>query len=154
MPTTAQRIAVIRDFPEQLEQLTARLTTRQLTTAFNAPEWTVAQNIHHCADSHMNCFIRFKLGLTEEHPTIKPYDQDTWALLPDANNGEVAASLAILQGVHQRWVVLLNNITDWTRTVYHPGMQKTLSLDDLLTIYSEHCTDHLQQIRDVIAKMI
>lgn len=153
MSSTVERIAVIRDFPTQLEQLTAHFTSAQLTTAYDAPEWTIAQNIHHCADSHMNCFIRMKLALVEDNPTIKPYDQDDWAQLPDATNNEVASSLSILHGLHQRWVILLTNVSDWTRSVYHPGMEKTLTLDDMLTMYSEHCQMHLAQIRTVMEKM-
>lgn len=153
MATTAERIAIIRDLPTQLEQLTARLTSKQLTTAYNAPEWTVAQNIHHLADGHMQGFTRIKLTMTEDHPTIKPYDQEKWANLPDANNHDVATSLSILQGIHQRCVILLESITDWSRTCYNPKSDKVLTLDDLLTIYANHSTAHLQQIRDVLAKM-
>lgn len=153
MASLAERIGVIRDFPMQLEQLTAHLSSTQLTTAYNAPEWTIAQNVHHCADSHMNSFIRFKGTLTEDHPTIKPYDQAAWAELPDATNHDIATSLSILHGLHQRWVVLLNGITDWTRTLYHPGKQETMTLDDLLNMYVNHCQIHLIQIRDVMEKM-
>ncbi|MFQ3646972.1 MAG: YfiT family bacillithiol transferase [Anaerolineae bacterium] len=153
MSSVAQRIAIIRDFPAQLEQLTAHLTSQQLTTAYNAPEWTIAQNIHHCADAHMNAFIRCKLALTEDTPTIKPYRQNAWADLPDSTTHEVASSLAILQGLHQRWVLLLESVEDWSRAIYHPEQQRTLTLDDLLTMYANHCQAHLQQIREVMEKM-
>jgi hypothetical protein len=151
--TLAERIAIIRDFPQQLEQLTARLTSRQLTTAYNAPEWTIAQNIHHLADSHMNSFIRCKLALTEDKPTIKPYDQNAWAEQPDATNHDVATSLAILHGLHQRWYVLFSSITDWSRTFYHPEHNKTFTLEDVLDSYVDHCAAHLKQIREVMDKM-
>lgn len=153
MLTVSQRIAVIRDFPTQLEQLTAHLTRQQLTTAYNAPEWTIAQNIHHCADSHMNAFIRCKLALTEDIPTITPYQQDAWATLPDSTTHEVASSLAILHGLHQRWVILLENVKDWGRAFYHPEQGRTITLDEMLTTYAQHCQAHLQQIREVMEKM-
>jgi hypothetical protein len=155
MSSIAERIAIIRDFPQQLEQLTARLTSKQLTTAYNAPEWTIAQNIHHVADSHANAFIRTKLALVENHPTVIGYDQDKWANLSDANSPDVAMSLAIINGLHVRWVTLLESLSesDWSRTYYHNSYQKDYSLDDVLTTYADHCTAHLQQIREVMEKM-
>jgi hypothetical protein len=155
MPSISERIAILRDFPQQLEQLTARLTSKQLTTAYNAPEWTVAQNIHHIADSHANAFIRTKFALVENNPTVIGYDQDKWANLSDANSADVAMSLAIINGLHVRWVTLLESLndSDWGRTYYHNTYQKTFSLDDMLTTYADHCTNHLRQIREVMEKM-
>lgn len=152
MATVAERIRILRDFPQQLEQMTAHLTSAQLTTAYNAPEWTIAQNIHHVADSHMNAFLRFKWAVTEDNPTIKTYHQDNWASQPDANNPDIVHSLAILHGLHARWVVLLESITDWSRPLMHPDKGQ-ITLDDLLTTYANHCGAHIKQIADVLEKM-
>jgi hypothetical protein len=153
MSSVQERIDVIRRFPDEIEQLTARLTNQQLTTAYNAPEWTIAQNVHHVADSHMSGMIRFRRTLTEDNPTVKPYDQDDWAKLPDCTNHEISSSLSIIRGLHARWVILLNNVSDWSRPLHHPTNPNAKTLDDLLTIYSNHCTAHLKQIQDVIAKI-
>lgn len=152
MSSTAERIATIRDFPQQLEQLTAHLTSTQLTTAYHEGEWTVAQNVHHLADSHMQAFVRFKLALTEDmaHPTN--YDQDAFADLPDGNNHDIATSLGILHGLHARWAVLLENITDWGKVFMHPK-RKEMTVDELLTLYANHCNNHLAQIRAVMERM-
>ncbi len=151
--TTAQRIAFIRDFPTMLEQLVSHLTPIQLTTAWNAPEWTIAQNVHHCADSHMNSYLRCKFALTEENPTITDYEQDLWASLADGNLPDLSPSFAMLHGLHQRWAVLFENMGDGTQTFFHPTRQKTYTLDFVLTAYVEHGQGHLQQIREVMAKM-
>ncbi len=152
MATVQERIAIIRDFPLRLEQMTAHFTSEQLTTQYNAPEWTIAQNIHHVADSHMNAFIRFKLALTETSPTIKLYDQDGFASLPDANNPDIVHSLAILHGLHARWILLLESITDWTLPLVHPE-KGNITVDDLLNTYSNHCNAHIKQISEVVEKM-
>src|SRR5688572_14821349 len=101
MLTQAQRqplIDKIGRLPDQLEALVCDLSVEQLTTHYLPHEWTVAQNVHHLADSHMNSFIRLKLILTEEKPTVRPYDQDAWALKPDADNPELETSLLLLRG--------------------------------------------------------
>ena len=91
-----QDIDKIRRLPGQIEALVSGLSAAQLTTHFLASEWTVAQNVHHLADSHMNSYIRCKLILTEEKPPLKPYDQDAWANLPDAQSADLSASLLLL----------------------------------------------------------
>jgi hypothetical protein len=156
MLTDEQRremIATIRDLPAQLEELVKGLSEEQLTTPFDEGEWTIAQNVHHIADSHINSFIRLKLILTEDHPTLKPYDQDAWANLVDANHADIEESLLILRGLHRRWVRILENLSgsDWERTGYHPELDQSLTPDDFLRIYSGHCKGHLDQIRRVLA---
>ena len=98
-------IAQIAALPAQLEALVSPLTVHQLTTHFLAGEWSVAQNIHHLADSHMNSFIRCKLILTEEEPPLKPYDQDRWAALPDAQVQDIDLSIDLLRVARPRRVV-------------------------------------------------
>lgn len=151
--TRSERIAVIRDYVPRLRALVAHLNAEQLTTQYNPPEWTIAQNIHHLVDSHTNSYIRFKLVLTEDHPTLRPYDQVAFAQLPDGSDAHMDDSLMILEGLHRRWARMLDHIEDWSRTGYHPTADKVLSLDDLLTMYANHCEAHIQQIQAVLDKM-
>src|SRR5581483_12505877 len=95
-------IDTIRVLPERLAARVRGLSDEQLTTHFLAHEWTVAQNVHHLGDSHMNSFIRLKLILTEDHPTLRPYDQDEWAKTPEANSPDIEISLRLLAGLHAR----------------------------------------------------
>ncbi len=148
-----EMIATIRDLPAQLEALVKDLTEEQLTTPFDEGEWTIAQNVHHIADSHINSFIRLKLILTEDHPPLKPYDQDAWANMVDANHVDLEESLLILRGLHRRWVRILESLSgsDWERAGYHPELDQDLVPDDFLRIYSAHCEGHLDQIKRVLA---
>jgi hypothetical protein len=113
--------------------------------------WTIAQNLHHLADSHMNGFMRMKLVLTEDQPTLKPFDQDMWAETPDAREAPAITSLEILTGLHRRWVVLLKNLEDedWARQGHHPEVGR-VTLDSLLKIYANHCEAHLKQIEELL----
>ena len=141
------RIEKIRQFPTQLEALIAHLTDQELD-AHLPDEWSTRQNVHHVADSHMNAFIRFKLALTEKTPIIKPYAEAEWAKLPDTLNMPIGPSLEILHGLHQRWVTLLDSLTDeqWARPLYHPEQGSVLSVDDLLITYSDHGEAHIEQL--------
>lgn len=155
MLTVTQRreaIEQIRNLPAQLEALVRPLSNAQLTTRYLENEWTVAQNVHHLLDSHMNSIIRMKLLLTEEHPTLRPYDQDAWAALPDACSAEIQPALAALAGLHRRWVDLLEQVPDtaWQRSGYHPETG-VVTLDDLLHYYGQHGLMHLEQIRRTLA---
>jgi hypothetical protein len=115
-------------------------------------EWNVAQNVHHLADSHMNSFIRFKLLLTEENPTIRPYDQDRWAVTADGNNLAVQDSLMLLQGLHRRWVQLLRSLDEaqWKRTGHHPESGQ-ITPESLLRTYAAHGEGHIDQIQRTLA---
>lgn len=148
-----ERITRLRDFSDELETMLAGLSDTELTTAYLDGEWTVAQNIHHLADSHMNSYIRFKLVLVEDHPTFKPYDQEDWARLTDAASASIAPSLAILRGVHTRWADLMDTLDDdvWSRSGYHPENDADVTLDDLLVYYSDHCDAHIDQIQRTLA---
>jgi len=145
----AKAIERIRRLPAHLERLVADCAPAQLTTHFLENEWTVAQNVHHLADSHMNAFIRVKLMLTEEHPVFKPYNQDAWAETPDANNPDLSTSFAILRGMHARWAALLRSLPDsaWARTGMHPETQRVYTVNDILRTYGNHGEAHLDQIR-------
>lgn len=151
--TREEKIAIIRDFVPHLREKIAGLRPEQLTTQYNPPEWTVAQNVHHLVDSHINSYIRFKLILTEENAHIRPYDQVAFAELPDAKDSNIEDSLLILQGLHARWTRMLENISNWSKAGFHPELKKPISLDDLLDIYANHCNAHLKQIQEVMDKM-
>lgn len=143
----------IRMLPANLEYAIQDLDAHQLETPYREGGWTVKELIHHIADSHINAYIRFKLGLTEENPTIKAYDQDAWAQLPDTKNLPVNISLTLLHALHARWYQLMYDMTpeQWQRTVYHPQRKQTLSLWDLLKSYSwhsRHHTAHITNLRD------
>jgi len=155
MPTHTERrerIEKIRALPDQLEALVSQLTPAQLTARALEEEWTVAQIVHHLADSHLNSFIRLKLILTEDRPTLKPYNQERWAETVDANNVALPDSLALLHGLHRRWVTLLESLVeaDWGRPGLHPEIGE-ITIDDLLRIYANHGEAHLEQIKRVLA---
>ena len=112
-PSPEQRRAWIRwiaDAPAQLRQAVSGLSDSQLDTPYRPDGWTLRQVVHHVPDSHLNAYVRFKLALTEETPTIKPYDENEWARLPDAK-GPVDDSLMLLEALHRRWVILLESMT-------------------------------------------
>ncbi len=141
-------IAIIRALPDALTATVAGWTDEQLDTIPAPMEWSARQIVHHVADSHMNAFIRTKLALTETHPTIAPYDQDAWAALPDTLALPIDLSLSILQNLHVRFTHLLASLTDeqFSNSYYHPGYERTFTLDDLLDVYSEHGQIHIDQI--------
>lgn len=142
----------LRRLPGQLAELVHGLSEQQLTTPFLAGEWTVAQNVHHLADSHMNSYIRCKLILTEENPPLKPYDQDAWAALPDAQAADLATSLTLLKQLHARWVLFWETLpTDvWGRAGFHPE-NGPMTLADIVRSYAEHGEAHLDQITRTLA---
>jgi len=155
MPNDRERqglIAKIRALPDSLEALVGGLSAEQLSTAYLAGEWTVAQNVHHLADAHANSYVRCKLVLTEDNPTFKPFDHDAWADLPDARDPDVGASLRLLQALHGRWARFWESLPDeaWARAGFHPE-SGPMSLDDLLRIYAAHGEGHLDQIRRTLA---
>jgi hypothetical protein len=144
-----RRVAIeqIAQTPGLLSAAVAGLTAQQLDTPYRDGGWTVRQVVHHIADSHMNAYVRFKLALTEQEPTIKPYDEKLWAALPDAT-APIEISLALLAALHQRWVPLLRSMKpeDFARTLRHPEMNATITLDGNLRIYSWHGRHHVAHI--------
>ena len=155
MFTETQRrelIEQIRGLPARLRERVSGLTDAQLTTHFQAREWTVAQNVHHLADSHMNSFIRMRLILTEEQPMLKPYDQDLWAELADSGTTALEESLCILDGLHARWVRLFESLdeADWRRAGLHPENGE-VTIADTLRIYAAHGQGHIDQIGRALA---
>ncbi len=140
-------IDALAALPDQIEAAVKGLNDAQLDTRYREGGWTVRQVVHHLADSHMNSFIRMKLILTEDNPTLKPYNQDDWAVQADVRNVPIASSLAIIRGLHTRWALLLRAIPEnaWSRTGMHPEHGK-VTLQSMLQTYSNHGTKHVEQI--------
>ena len=139
----------IEEFPNAISKLTQQLNSVELQKCYRLKGWNIAQVVHHCADSHMNSFMRTKLALTEEHPTIKTYFEDRWALLPDGNSLDLTDSLVFIQAIHKKWVALLNtlSISDLNRTFFHPENQKSVTIGENIAFYSWHCKHHLEHIK-------
>jgi len=149
-----ERIAKIdrlRRFPDEWEKLVTGLNEHELYTAFIPNEWSVAQNIHHVPDSHMNAYIRTRLILTEDKPTVKPYDQDAWAKLADYKL-PIEPSLSILRNLHVRWCALFDSLTaaDFARVGIHPEIGE-ITIDDILITYNNHCDAHIEQVTRTVA---
>jgi hypothetical protein len=142
----ADFIAEIERAPAALRRAVVGLSEEQLDARYR--NWSIRQIVHHLADSHVHSYIRFKWTLTEEQPTIKPYDESRWAVLDDARSGDIQAPLALLEGVHACWVQLLRSMTEqqFTRTFYHPETGKHVSLNAALCSYAWHCRHHTAQI--------
>lgn len=139
----------------QIAELPTRLTAAareaggvRLEQPYRPGGWNGRQLIHHVADSHMNCYFRFRLALTEDNPTVRPYDEAAWAELPDVAATPVTVSLALLEALHTRWGVLLRHLDEaqWQRTFHHPGTQKEFTLEQALALYAWHGQHHLAHL--------
>jgi len=146
----AAAIAVLRALPHRLRTAVAGLTEAQLDTPYRERGWTVRQVAHHVADSHMNAFVRSKLALTEDWPTIKPYDEAAWARLRDSAL-PLEPSLALIDALHARWVVLLESLAeaDFDRGYNHPenGRQSLATVVAIYAWHSRHHTAHITSLR-------
>ncbi|MCO4292761.1 putative metal-dependent hydrolase [Solitalea sp. MAHUQ-68] len=143
-----EAIKSISELPEEIEKAIAGLSSQQLDTPYRTDGWTVRQVIHHIPDSHMNAYIRFKLALTEENPTVKPYLEDKWAELEDTKQTPIEISLQLLKSLHQRWVVLLRgmNSDDFNKTFFHPERCVSFTLAEVTLLYDWHGRHHLGHI--------
>jgi DinB superfamily len=141
-------IATIEEFPLKIKSLTSTLSVEELNWVYRPKGWNIKQVVHHCADSHMNSFIRFKLALTEDVPTIKPYEEQLWAELADGNSNDISFSIQIIEGVHARWVLLLKSLgeRELKRQFFHPANLKISSLEETVGVYAWHCNHHLAHI--------
>ena len=141
--------------PQHLENAILNLDESQINTPYRPEGWTVKQLVHHVADSHMNAYIRFKLGLTELNPAIKTYDEGAWANLSDTQNLPVNISLTLLHALHARWVEVLKGISteNWNRTVYHPEQKKEITLWHLLGMYAWHGKHHVAHVTALRERM-
>ena len=144
----------IEQTPARLRAAVRGLSDEQLNTPYRDGGWTVRQLAHHVPDSHMNAYIRFKLALTEDEPTIRPYMEDRWAELPESKQAPIDVSLALLDSLHQRWTMVLRNIpdADWKRTFRHPEMG-LLSLEKTLALYAWHGRHHVAHVTTLRERM-
>jgi hypothetical protein len=151
----AAHLVHIKLLPQLLEYAVLNLDEEQLATPYRPGGWTIQQVVHHVADSHMNAYIRFKLGLTENEPTIKPYEEAAWAELADTKNCPINISLTLLHSLHLRLYEMLIHITEteWSRTVFHPEQKRSMTLWNLLQIYSWHGRHHVAHITKLRERM-
>lgn len=149
----ASLIDEIRMLPSSLEYAIQNLDKVQLEVPYRPGGWTVQQLVHHIADSHVNAYTRFKLGLTEDNPSIKPYDQDAWANLSDTKKLPVNISITLLHALHSRWCQCMEDIDEmqWQRTIFHPERKTEITLWQLLKSYTwhgKHHTAHILKLRE------
>jgi uncharacterized damage-inducible protein DinB len=140
----------LAELPDQLMEAVNALGEEKLDRPYREGGWTARQVVHHLADSHLNAYTRFRLALTEERPTIKGYNEKLWAELPDARTGPVQPSLALIEGLHDRWVWLLRGLKgeDLQRVFVHPERGE-MTLERTLRLYAWHCRHHLGHLEVV-----
>jgi len=148
----AKWLRAISDAPAGLCAAVAGLSGEQFDTPYRPGGWTVRQVVHHVADSHLNSYVRMRLALTEEHPTIRPYDEKSWANLGDARAAPAGISLDLLDALHRRWVALLSGLTpeEWRRGYFHPE-SGDMALETVLALYAwhgRHHTAHITSLRE------
>ena len=145
----------LTEFPAQFATAAREITNRNLLNQTYRPGgWTARQVIHHVADSHTNAYVRHKRILTEEHPTLTPYDETRWAELADVQRVPIEVSLSLLAGLHERLVSVLGNLTeaDWGRTAHHGGAGVDYTLDQLAAHYAWHGRHHLGHLRVILER--
>jgi uncharacterized damage-inducible protein DinB len=146
----------IKNLPQHLENAVLNLDAAQLNTPYREGGWMVKQVVHHVADSHMNAYIRFKLGLTETDPTIKPYDEVAWAQFKDVLELPINISLTLLHALHSRWHYAIKDIAETElleKTVVHPEHNKQMTLWYLLGSYAWHGLHHVAHITSLRERM-
>jgi hypothetical protein len=142
----ATAIRELADAPAKLRQAVAGLSSAQLDTPYR--NWTLRQIVHHLGDSHQHAYCRLKFALTEDNPTIKPYDESRWSELLDARTGDIEPSLRLLEGLHARWTAIAASLTeaDWRRGFFHPEANVTIPLWRSFPYYAWHARHHTAQI--------
>ncbi|NVK52585.1 MAG: putative metal-dependent hydrolase [Flavobacteriaceae bacterium] len=147
-------IQTIEYFPKKIEALVRNLSDEQLETPYRKGGWTIRQTVHHCGDSHVNSYIRFKWTLTENQPTIKPYFEERWAEIFDTKNAPIALAINFIYAVHAKWVYLLKGLTDddLNKTFIHPESGDTVSLKKNIAIYAWHCNHHYAHIENLLKR--
>jgi hypothetical protein len=145
----------IQHCPGLLEKAVLNLDEHQLNMPYRDGGWTIKQVVHHVPDSHIQAYVRFKLALTEDNPTIKPYDEVGWANLSDSQDVPINISLTLLHALHSRWVQLMKKMKekDWQRTIYHPEHKRTITLWNLLGSYAWHGKHHAAHITTLRERM-
>lgn len=145
-------INTLQALPSWMDVSIENLDEAQLQVPYRPGGWDIQQVVHHVADSHMNAYIRLKLALTEDNPTIKPYDENAWAALADVRIVPVNVSVTMIHTIHRRMVALLQHMqpSDWERTYYHPDHQRNFPIWEMVALYawhSRHHTEHIRQLR-------
>lgn len=142
----------IEAFPSLMRAEVSDLSTKQIEWKYRPEGWCIRQVVHHCADSHINSQMRFKLALTEDKPTIKPYKEGLWAQLPDMY-APIDWSLDLLDALHKRWVRLITNLTadELAREYIHPEHSRVFNLGQTIALYAWHCKHHLAHVRQAKA---
>jgi uncharacterized damage-inducible protein DinB len=145
---------VLAELPSNMTAAVKGLDAKQLDTPYRREGWTARQVVHHVPDSHLNAYVRFKLALTEDHPTIRPYDEAKWAQLPDSVITPIEVSLQLLAALQSRWVDLVRSMqpADFARTLLHPE-RGTLTLDRILAMYAWHSAHHTAHITSLRQRM-
>jgi uncharacterized damage-inducible protein DinB len=156
-PTVGQKqqfLDEIERAPANLRAAVARLSDQQLDTPYRDGGWTVRQVVHHVPDSHMNSYMRFKLALTEDNPTIKTYMEDLWAELPEAKSAPIEVSLSLLENLHGRWILFLRSLKpeDWKKTFRHPELGP-MDLEKTLALYAWHGKHHVAHVTKLSERM-
>lgn len=147
-------IGEIAETPRKLRKAIEGLSEDQMNTPYRSGGWTVKQVVHHLPDSHLNGYIRFKLALTEDQPTIKPFFEDRWAKLEDYQGADIETSLVLLEALHQRWTILLRSMSagEFDRTFNHPE-SGILTLNTALGLYAWHGKHHIAHITSLCERM-
>ncbi len=146
-------IKILDVLPSWMDACIENLDERQLQVPYREGGWTIQQVVHHVADSHMNAYVRLKLALTEDNPTVKPYDEKLWAEMADTKLVPVNISVTMLHTLHRRMAVVLQNMkpVDWDRTYYHPEHNRNIPIWEMVALYawhSRHHTEHIRQLRE------
>jgi hypothetical protein len=146
-----ERIQEIAQFPALLKKEVAQLSDEQLNTPYREGGWSIRQVVHHCADSHMNCFIRIKWALTEDNPTIKFYYEDRWGEMKDNSNMPIEPTLALLEGLHFRLAYLMKSLseTDLEKSFIHPEYNASFQIKEIIGTYAWHGLHHLAHITEL-----
>ena len=156
--TAEERAAMLDEIaaaPARMRAAVAGLSDEQLDTPYREGGWTLRQVVHHVPDSHLNAYCRLKLALTEEQPTIRPYDEATWADLPDSQLTPIEVSLTLLESLHARWMILFRSLqpADFRRTLRHPEHEGTPTIDWLVAMYAWHGKHHVGHITSLRKRM-
>ncbi len=146
--TRDEHIDVLEKTPAVIRSLVNGLTDRELDTPYRPDGWTIRQVVHHVPDSHMNAYVRMKLAVTEDQPTVKTYEEARWADLPEAKSAPVAMSMDLLDALHRRWVAFLRSLPerDFRKAFSHPDWG-LVAVEEALGMYAWHCRHHIEHIR-------
>jgi hypothetical protein len=149
----AAYLRTIEELPSRIRALVSGLTDQQLDTPYRPGGWTIRQVIHHVPDSHLNAYIRMKLAVTEDVPTIKTYEEARWAELPDAKTGPIAMSVDLLDALHRRWVAFLRAMpeTAYRKPYVHPELGR-VPIDEAIAMYAWHCRHHAAHIEQALSR--